>query len=344
LTSALRESIEAQGFQEFGFASLYGSTLSLERYERWLALDLHGEMSYLQRHLSVKKDPASYFKKMKTAICFRVHYGQDPANEPEVMKGLRVALYARRPDYHDDLARKFHPLLETLRDRFRGEEFSFHTDSSPLLERDLAYRAGLGWFGKNSCLIDSKTGSLFFIAQILTSIDVDSFLGPHPDRCGTCNRCVEACPTEAILPDRYIDAKRCISYLTIESKSPPDERLRSKMADWFFGCDVCQTVCPWNEKVFGKERMASMSAPLRPTTEEVIRDLRWILEASDQELKKFFKDYPLERAKPFGLRRNALTVIGNLKIQELKPLVRELSKNPELESLARWTLEELGPE
>ena len=168
---------------------------------------------------------------------------------------MRTALYAQSKDYHLSFARKLEGLKDHLEVHFANEQFLCCTDSKPVAERELAARAGLGWIGKNGCLIDRRIGSLFFIGEIYTSLAINDSMPLIPDHCGTCDRCVTACPTQALRSDRTLDARKCIAYWTIEAKSDPPVEMRSRFSDWFFGCDICQTVCPWNERAFDKSTM-----------------------------------------------------------------------------------------
>lgn len=342
----IAEILNSYNLTEWGFAELSSAPSqsppsSLDRYEKWIDDSRHGEMSYLERHFEIKQNPQIKYQNMKSAICFREHYYPLANKSKSPLPGLRIALYAQSIDYHDRLKEKFAPIIQELQTNFPNEEFIFHTDSGPILERDLAYRAGLGWFGKNSCLIDQKTGSLFFICEILTSLNLPQAKLLHPDRCGTCTKCIDICPTEAILDDRTLDATKCIPYLNIESKKLPDIQLLSKMNDWFFGCDLCQTVCPWNSKVYGRESMDLLSKKHQVILEETISDLRWVLLSNDSEIRSKLKAWPMIRAKSFGLKRNALVVTGNLKLQQLQPEVQICQKDKDLAELASWVLEQL---
>lgn len=339
MESKVSEILKHFNLEEFGFAALSPS-LSLERYQAWLSKGYHGQMSFMDRHLEIKKNPTLKYPEFKSAIVLRKHYFNN-LNAPErKFPGLKVALYANAPDYHDEIPKALQPIVKELRLQFPGESFVVQTDSGPILERDLAYRAGLGWFGKNSMLIDEKKGSFFFIAEILTSLNLKSITALHPDRCGTCTRCIDACPTQAILPERQIDARRCVSYLNIESKTLPPAELRSGLGDWFFGCDICQAVCPWNEKAFGTGQLNPMTQSLSPLSSQSLADLKFILEASDEQLKADLTGYPLLRPKPWGLRRNALVIVGNHKIYGLRLSVEKLS-DPRLFDLQQWVLEQL---
>lgn len=315
--------------------------MSLELYESWLADGMHGEMEYLKRHFEKKANPQSLLPAARSAIVVAENYLPHPGGELP-LKHARVALYARGRDYHDWLKEKVEYVAQKLKERFPQEEFKCFTDSAPVLERDLAARAGLGWIGKNGCLIDTKRGSLFLLGEIYTSLCLKEREAEvlHPDRCGKCTRCIDICPTQALVEPRKLDARKCISYLTIEQKRPADLSLRHGIGDWFFGCDLCQTVCPWNEKAFGVEKMQKE----RETSEEtqgLIEELRWILQEKDEVLKKQFSGTPLLRRGPLGLKRNALIVAGNRRLRELQNEIELFQFHEELSELAQWALAQL---
>lgn len=334
----LNDIIEAYNyFDDFGFSSLK-KPLSLSFYESWLEKGYHGEMKYLKAHLDTKKDPQKLMKRARSAIVMTKNYLPHP--EPKkILKNVRVALYAQGKDYHYWFQEKLNHLCKDLQKLYPSEEFIAFSDSKPVLERDLAYKAGLGWFGKNSCIINEKKGSLFFIGEIYTTLNLQSFKPLHPDRCGTCTKCIDACPTDAIVKNKTLDARKCISYLTIESKKNPPENLRSKIGDWLFGCDICQTVCPWNEKAFGVETFQTTSQ--KEERENLAEDLRWILENSNKQLQKNYADSPLSRAGANGLKRNAIVVATNKNLTELSSCIKNYLDHEKLSELAKWSLEQL---
>ena len=199
-------------------------------------------------------------------------------------------------------------------------------------------RAGLGWVGKNTCVIHPQKGSLFFLGEIFTTLAAPPAPAMVPDMCGTCDRCIQACPTQAIQAPRILDAGKCISYWTIEARAPAPVELREKFGDWFFGCDICQTVCPWNEKVFGREPMRALSQATLPQAEALVQDLRAVLSATPGELRARFERLPYSRARALGLKRNALYIAGNLRLKELSADVQVHLTNPDLGSIAEWAL------
>lgn len=324
--------------------------LSIEFYEKWLASNYHGDMAYLQTHLAIKKNPLLLNAQLKSVISIAQSY-YPAVQKTEIKIPARVALYAQNEDYHHWLKQKLLTVIDQLQIDFPDEVFLPYVDSGPILERDMAYQNGLGWFGKNTCLIHPEHGSLFFIAEILTTVEIDYLddIEPIPDFCGTCRKCIEICPTEALIAPRTLKADHCISYLTIEAKTPPPIELRKKIGDWFFGCDLCQTVCPWNEKVFRKKQFpktpelsTEQTLSLAPETrQELVMYFQFLLTASNKKIQRFHLGSPLSRAGAKGLKRNALIVIANTRLVELKSEVRGL-QTTELRELAEWTLHELG--
>ncbi len=328
-------------FSHWGWAKLRRPT-SLNLYREWLEQGHHASMTYLERHLPQKENPSSMIAVDKAVSALVVAKGYLPHPYPHTPEfSPRTALYAQGRDYHLEFQQELERVAQLLRAEFPEDQFLCFTDSAPILERDLAVQAGLGWVGKNTCVIHPQKGSLFFIGEILTT---RALLEPEaisiPDMCGTCDRCIRACPTQALEAPRVLNARKCIAYWTIEARTPAPESLRPQFGDWFFGCDICQTVCPWNEKAFGKESMRRLSQtpqPLQPES-NLLEDLREILEESNQALKHRFAAFPQSRARALGLKRNALYVIGNRQLRELTPTVEGLLLDPDLGSLARWTL------
>jgi epoxyqueuosine reductase len=313
--------------------------LSIQHYEKWLDQDWHGDMKYLAEHLPMKKSPQQHFPDMHSVLVVTQAYVPHP-KPVKIFPGLRLAQYAQGEDYHHWFKNKLKKMAAQLKQNFPEAQFLCFTDSAPVLERDLAFQSGLGWIGKNTCLIDKNRGSLFFIGEIYTSLKLENKIELAADHCGSCNRCIEACPTGAIESPKNLNATKCISYWTIESRKIPPPELRQKIGDWFFGCDICQTVCPWNEKVFGKTAMAPMTAEF--LNDDVENDLRWILNQSHREISRRFEAQPLERARPLGLKRNALYVIGNRGLKALRPEVEKLTSDEKLGELAKWALDRLN--
>lgn len=325
--------------------------LSITFYQKWLASNYQGSMSYLSAHLPYKENPLLLEAKLKSVLSIAQNYF--PAAQPANKKNpARIALYAQNEDYHIWLKQKLLEIIKQLQVHYPTETFLPYVDSGPILERDMAYQNGLGWFGKNTCLIHPEYGSLFFIAEILTTIELGSeynTIEPLPDFCGTCKKCMEVCPTNALIAPRTLKADQCISYLTIESKTVPPVELRKKIGDWFFGCDLCQTVCPWNEKVFRKkniEKSADISAQIQislnaPARKALVDYFHFILNSSNKKIQKYHLGSPLSRAGAKGLKRNALIVIANKNLTELRVDVKNVN-TAELKELAHWALQQLS--
>lgn len=339
LQSFLSAQCQELGFSHYGFSKLE-KPLSLSVYQNWLHQQKHGEMNYLERHLAIKEDHRRQYPRAVSAIVFAIPYFPHPekiTNFP--LKKARVSLYAQGGDYHYWFIEKLKKVCAQLKLFYPENEFLALADSSPILERDLAYRAGLGWFGKNTCLIHPKQGSLFFLGEILTSMQLENQMATLPDFCGNCRRCIDICPTQAISEERDLDARQCISYLTIEAKSLPPKELRDKIGDWLFGCDLCQTVCPWNQKIFkGQLNIQKKNILKQDERNDLIDDLRWILNSSGKELARQLKGTALERAGHIGLKRNAIIVATNQKLVELIADIEKYHKNEKLGELIDWSL------
>jgi epoxyqueuosine reductase len=248
----------------------------------------------------------------------------------------KIASYAWGDDYHDILPARMKELVQSIEGQVGGPvKNRWYTDTGPILERDLAQRVGIGWIGKNTCLIHPKHGSYFLLSEIL----LDLALEPDPpfvtDHCGTCRRCIEACPTDCILPDRTIDAPRCISYLTIELKDDIPTELREKIGDWVFGCDICQMVCPWNRFAGEGDPALGSEDPLPSLTEELV--------ITTQEFNQRFKRSPVKRAKRRGYRRNVAVVLGNTGDMHALPVLNRALEDPEpiLREHAKWAIEKI---
>ncbi len=335
--SKVEASIQNSGFAHYGFAKLE-RPLTMDIYRNWLEQGQHGSMKYLAEHASLKENPRELAPKAVSAIVVAKPYLPHPYGENQ-SRSFRTALYAKGGDYHRDFKLELENLAQALRMDFDGHEFLCFTDSAPILERDLAYRAGIGWVGKNTCVIHPQGGSLFFLGQILTSLALERVGNPIKDFCGTCTKCIDACPTQAIEGPRKLNATKCISYWTIEARGSAPEAMRGQMSDWFFGCDICQTVCPWNEKKHGRDLMRTLSGTHASPPDH--DDLRWILTSSNNTLASHFANSPISRARPRGLKRNALQVIGNLRLTDLRPEVERFIEDEHLKDIAHWALAQL---
>jgi epoxyqueuosine reductase len=290
------------GFELAGIAPAHPAP-DFWRYADWVASGMAGEMRYLtDRRAEVRRDVRNLLPGAKSVICVgKLYNTPDPPRQPG---DAHISRYAWGKDYHVTmraaLDRMTHQLLQ--RDTF---DYKICVDTAPLLERSFAREAGLGWIGKNTCLINEPLGSWFFLGEIITSLDLEPG-SPPPDRCGTCTRCIDACPTQAIVPSHdgwTLDARRCISYLTIELRGPIPEELQVGMGDRVFGCDICQDVCPWNSRAPVTEDLDFAGAPI---------PLESLAKLTPEEFRQRFKDSPMARAKYEGLLRNVAIATGNL--------------------------------
>lgn len=315
-------------------------------FENWLAQGRHGKMDYLasERSRARRADPRQILPECKSILVLATPYTPPlPVGEGAgVREKARIASYARGADYHDVLPARMKELVQFIEEQVGGPvKNRWYTDTAPILERDLAQRAGIGWIGKNTCLIHPKHGSYFFISEILLDLE----LKPDPpfvtDHCGSCTRCIEACPTQCILPDRTLDAARCISYLTIELKDDIPVELRSKIGGWIFGCDVCQMVCPWN-------RFASKGDPAfdDPSTapETSPRSLTEELTLTPRAFNQRFKRSPVKRAKRRGYLRNVAVALGNSGDLRALPVLQNASSDeePMIREHAAWAIEQIN--
>lgn len=293
------------GFDRAGIAML-GPAETHAHFAEWIAAGHHGEMSYLERGSALREDTTRPEPGMLSAVVVLLDYGGKQPAGP-------VARYARGADYHRVMWDRLDTLLAWVRAE-RGAEVRgrAYVDTGPILERDLARRAGLGWFGKNTMLIDPTLGSFFFIGALFLDLDLSPDAPFEQEHCGTCTRCLEACPTDAFVAPQAMDARRCLSYLTIESRSAIPEEHAAALGEQLYGCDICQDVCPWNVK-FARDLQEPAFTP-RPGIGDVdARTLATRVLAMDEAAyREAFRGSAMKRAKLEGLQRNARAVLANL--------------------------------
>ena len=331
-TDSIQSLFRSERISRFGWTE-FQAPKSMDFYLTWIKSHYHGDMEYLKKHIPYKQDPQKLLPSAIGSFCVAIDYVPHPQKDKKSFKGLRIARYARGKDYHHWFSHKLNKIAIKLKAKFPDHIFLPLTDSQPVLERELGHLAGLGWVGKNTCLISEKHGSLFFLGEIYTTLRGAKAQALNPDRCGKCTKCIDACPTGAILSPKVLDARKCISYLTIESKEIPPENLRQKMGDWYFGCDICQTVCPWNKKAFG-----NLIEEPQFEEKEVISELKEILTLSNSQLRKKFQWTPLNRTSPNGHRRNAIIVATNKKLIHLIPEISQFKEHLYLKKLVEWSL------
>jgi epoxyqueuosine reductase len=308
VTASLEERIKGRarelGFDPVGITAL-GPATTYDAFARWIEKGYAGEMSYLERGSEKRRDTRLPFTGARTAIVVGLDYGGREPSGP-------IARYARGDDYHEIMIER----LETLHRWIGGEHGApihgkAYVDTGPILERDLARRAGLGWIGKNTMLVNPRRGSYFFIGALLLDLELVPDAPFDADRCGTCTRCLDACPTDALVAPGELDARRCISYLTIEHRSEIATELRPLIGDHLYGCDICQEVCPWNVS-FAAELTEPAFQPRESLAGKSAAQLsRELLETSDEDFRAAFRRSPMKRAKLAGLRRNAAIVLEN---------------------------------
>jgi epoxyqueuosine reductase len=305
---ALEGLVKAQayglGFDLVGIAAL-GPMETAGAFEAWIDKGYAGEMDYLPRGSAKRRDTRLAFGGATSAIVVGLDYGGREPSGP-------VARYARGDDYHDVMTARLNELHRWLQIELgRPIAGKSYVDTGPILERELAQRAGLGWFGKNTNLVNPRLGSFFFIGSLLVDLDLASDSPFEADRCGSCTRCLDACPTSAFVEPRVLDATRCISYLTIESKGEIPDAFHGAIGSNVYGCDICQDVCPYNVK-FARElhepAFAARAAIRDKNAKTLARDL---LAMGDEEFRSAFRGSPMKRAKLRGLARNAAVVLGN---------------------------------
>jgi epoxyqueuosine reductase len=322
----------------------------LSAFEAWLAQNRHASMDYLATdHARQRRaDPRLILPECKSILILATPYSRTAAqstdSRPRAERGSevrgKIASYAWGDDYHLVLPERLQSLIHFIETEVGHTVANrWYTDTGPILERDLAQRAGLGWIGKNTCLIHPRHGSYFLLAEIFLDLDLEPDPPFTTDHCGTCTRCIDACPTDCILPDRTIDAGRCISYLTIELKDGIPEELRPLMGDWVFGCDICQAVCPWN-------RFAAREGDPAFTGDSTGREPPLILElqVTPAEFNRKFKNSPIRRAKPRGFLRNVAVALGNNGGPENIPALDDLLNDPDpmLREHAAWATNEIA--
>jgi epoxyqueuosine reductase len=341
LKDDLKAEAESLGFSLTGFSAPIRPP-HYDHYAKWLSEGKQAAMHYLEtdRARERRENPDLILPRVQSILVVGLCYPSPNAlpPPPEDEPRGQVASYAWGQDYHDVLP----PRLETLAQKIehltgRYPDHVSYTDTGPILERDFAQQAGLGWAGKNTCLIAPRQGSYFLLGEMLMDEAVEPDPPFQPDLCGTCTRCIDNCPTNCIQPDRTLDATRCISYLTIENKGAIPEQLRPQVGNWVFGCDICQTVCPWNVRF-----AAPGGDPAFEPRQEIAQPvLRKELHLTPHDFNRKFAGSPVQRARRRGYLRNIAVAIGNLKDQEAVPdllWLLDIEPEPLIRTHAAWAL------
>jgi len=331
---ALKAQARSLGFDLVGIAPAVEAD-GFASFRAWLDAGYAGEMDYLHRHAQARQHPAAVLPEVRSVVMLGAYYANIP---PAAAPAARVARYAYSADYHDVLRQRLNALADWLSQREPGAVCRGVVDTAPLLERDFARRAGLGWIGKNTMLINKYCGSYLMLAALLTS----ATLPPDPphtaSHCGTCTACLDACPTHAFVRPGVLDARLCISYLTIEVKGAIPAEQRPGVGEWLFGCDVCQEVCPWNR------RADTQSALLPARPELLVLDPVELLGLDEQQFRARFRGTVFFRSKRRGLLRNAAIVLGNRGDPAALPALRRALDDPEplVRQAAAWAIDRIN--
>jgi epoxyqueuosine reductase len=341
LTLQLKAEALRLGFDRVGIAPAV-SPPGYDRLREWLRAEHAAGMTYMRRHADTRQHPDRLLDGVRSVVMASVVYGQPSAGSSAPHEG-KIARYALGPDYHRVLWDRLEALLAWLRQACPEVCGRAVVDTAPLLERDFAQLAGLGWIGKNTMLIDRKLGSFTFLGALLVDIELVPDAPHAANHCGTCTRCLEACPTGAFAGPYQLDARRCISYWTIEHKGTILGDLAGELDGWVFGCDVCQNVCPWN-----REAPSGQMPELEASREESAPNLIEWLDRDVDAWRTALKGTALKRAKRAGLVRNAALVLGQRRVAEaIEPLARLLA-DPDEDAVIRvsaaWALARIGTE
>lgn len=355
ISAVIKQAAHAAGFELAGIAPV-GQLPELEHFPQWVAAGHAGEMKYMEARDEAgglkRASLASAVPWARSVIVCAINYNTTEPYSTQVADSRSgwISRYAwSREDYHDSIMQKLRLVENKLRETCGADtpvrescahealQTRCYVDTGPVVERVYAKYAGIGWIGKNTCILNQKLGSWLFLGVVLTSLELEPDLAP-PDRCGTCTRCIDACPTDAFIGPYQLDANRCISYLTIEKRGAIAEDLAEKMGRQVYGCDICQDVCPWNRKA------PATSAPeFQPREGLVNPALEWLAQISEEEFREKFRGSAIRRAKRSGLRRNAAIAMGNSSDRSFVPLLEKLAQDedPVVAKHARWAKEKL---
>jgi len=324
------------GFDLAGVARALPLAEDTRRYLDWVELGMAGAMGYLTDHrATVRTDPRLLLGSARSIVCVGKLYNGPEMRSTEWsdLDAGWVSRYAWGDDYHDVMRASLEQLARKLGS---AHDYKICVDTAPLLERSYARQAGLGWIGKNTCLINQEVGSWVFLGEILTSLELEAD-APPPDRCGTCTRCIDACPTAAIAPEGYrIDARRCIPYFTIELRGSIPEDMRAGIGQHLFGCDICQDVCPWNRRAPVADDPAFEPRHFAPSLEDLAA-------LSGEEFREMFRASPIQRAKYGGFLRNVAIAMGNSGQAKFREPLEHLAAFPDavVAEHARWALNQI---
>jgi len=316
-TRIVKETALSLGFDFCGIARVQKLDDDAQRLEQWLNKGMHGSMKYMENYFELRVDPQKLVPGARSVITLLINYFP---SEKQNSESPKISAYAYGKDYHDVIKSKLQRFLKILNEKIGEVNGRGFVDSAPVLERSWAQRSGLGWIGKNGNLITKESGSFYFIATFITDLELEYDDPFAKDYCGTCTKCIDSCPTDAILPGKIVDGSKCISYFTIELKEMmiPAE-MGGKFDNWMFGCDTCQDVCPWNRFSKGTDEIAFVPIP------EVLNFSRndWE-ELTEESFKTIFRDSPIRRSKFNGIKRNLRFLSAvNVDDQKLQPILAD---------------------
>ena len=336
LTRQIKEKARALGFEAVGIAPV--SSTPEDRFNTWLARQHHGQMAYLERNAEKRLDPKKVLDEARSILSVALNYFhpyQLPYEQPTL--GV-ISRYASGADYHQVMKKKLQELLafvQRLEPEVRGK---IYVDTGPVLDKHWAALSGIGWLGKHTNVLARRLGSWFFIGEILLDVELE-YDPPGRDYCGSCTRCIDACPTGAITEPYVLDSRRCISYLTIELREDIPERWREAMGNLIYGCDVCQDVCPWNRK-----SPVSVTEEFKPRERNRAPELQELARMTPEDFRERYRGSPIKRAKWRGFMRNVVVAMGNSGDSKMVPDLRRLLKtdDPMIRRHAAWALGRIG--
>ncbi|NQX94424.1 MAG: tRNA epoxyqueuosine(34) reductase QueG [Erythrobacter sp.] len=340
LTMTISQKARELGFAACGFASAAEDPVRAKRLEEWLGEGHHGSMEWMETRQHHRRSPQGLWPEAKSVIALGMSYapGYDPMALDTVGDRARISVYAQGKDYHDVVKKRLKALARWLVEYQAGAEVKVFVDTAPVMEKPLGEAAGLGWQGKHTNLVSPEHGSWLFLGAIYTTLELETS-APHRDQCGSCRACLDACPTEAFPAPYTLDARRCLSYLTIEHKGPWDEEFREAMGNRIYGCDDCLAVCPWNKFA----QTAHAAREFLPRAELVAPKLEELLALDDVMFRAVFSGSPIKRIGRNPFVRNCLYAAGNSADAALREPVEALLGDPDpvVADAAQWALSRL---